>query len=214
MNTTVSASVLSADFCNLSNEIKKIENAGIEMIHYDVMDGVFVPNISFGIPVLSDIKKCTSLVFDVHLMIIEPSKYIEDFAKAGADIITFHYESNCNIDKTINTIHSCGLKAGISIKPATDIDVIIPYLDKVDMILIMTVEPGFGGQGFMENMLPKIKKLRSIINEKNLNVAIEVDGGINAQTSRKVIQAGADTLVAGSYLFGANDMKKAADSLR
>lgn len=214
MNTTISASILSADFCNLNTQIKKVEDSGIEMIHYDVMDGVFVPNISFGIPVLCDIKKCTSLVFDVHLMITDPLKYIEDFAKAGADIITFHLESQSDVMETINAIHKCGLKAGISIKPGTDLDTVLPFIDKVEMVLIMTVEPGFGGQGFMEDMLDKIAKLKSIIDERNLDVAIEVDGGINAVTSQKVIKAGADTLVAGSYLFGADDMKVAADSLR
>ena len=214
MNITVAASVLSADFCNLNKEIKKVESAGIEMIHYDVMDGIFVPNISFGIPVLASIKKCTSLVFDVHLMITNPLKYIEDFANAGADIITFHYESESDVSKTIEAIHKCGIKAGISVKPGTDIDEIIPYLDKVEMVLIMTVEPGFGGQGFIEDMLDKIEKLKSIIDKRKLNVAIEVDGGINADTSRKVINAGADTLFAGSYLFGADDMHKAALSLR
>lgn len=213
MSIRVSASVLSADFCNLREEIKKVEDAGIEMIHYDVMDGVFVPNISFGISILSNIKKCTSLMLDVHLMITQPLKYIKAFASAGADIITFHVESESDVAQTINAIHKCGIKAGISVKPGTNIEEIIPYIDSVEMVLIMTVEPGFGGQGFMEDMLEKIERLKSIIDERKLGVAIEVDGGINAVTSKKVINAGADTLVAGSYLFGADDMHKAAVSL-
>lgn len=214
MNIYVSASILGADLANLSSEIKKVEKSGIDMIHFDVMDGVFVPNISFGIPVLNCIKKCTTLLFDVHLMIIDPIKYIKSFAEAGAGIITFHAESESDISKTINLIHSYGIKAGISIKPNTSIDTIIPYLEKLDMVLIMTVEPGFGGQGFIESTLGKISALREIITERNLSVDIQVDGGINDNSAEIVKKAGANNLVSGSYLFNAKDTKQAVGLLK
>lgn len=214
MKTFISASILGADLSDLSNEIKRAENANVDMIHFDVMDGQFVPNISFGIPVLSSIKRCTEIPFDVHLMIIDPIKYIEDFYKAGADIITFHGEAQSDIGKTIDLIHSFGLKAGISIKPNTPVSTIVPYLDKVEMVLIMTVEPGFGGQGFIESTLKKISELKKLVDEKGLNIDIQVDGGINDKTARKVKQNGANNLVAGSYLFNAKDIKSAVENLK
>ena len=214
MKEYVSASILGADFSRLAEEIKKAERFKVDMIHFDVMDGQFVPNISFGIPVLKSIRKCTEIPFDVHLMIKDPIKYIEDFAKAGADIITFHAESNSNIEETINLIHSYGLKAGISIKPATPVEVIIPYIDKIEMALIMTVEPGFGGQDFIDQTLPKIAKLREIITDIHLNVDIQVDGGINDKTIAKVRSHGANNFVSGSYIFGADDMRSAVASLK
>ena len=190
MKTYVSASILGADLANLSCDIKKVEKSGIDMIHFDVMDGVFVPNISFGLPVLESIKKSTSLLFDVHLMIIDPIKYVEQFVKSGAGIVTFHAESVSNISETIDLIHSCGAKAGLSIKPNTSIDVVLPYIEKLDMVLIMTVEPGFGGQGFIESTINKISSLREIINNRNLSVDIQVDGGINDKTAERVKNAG------------------------
>lgn len=214
MKTFISASILGADLSDLSNEIKRAENANVDMIHFDVMDGQFVPNISFGIPVLASIKKCTEIPFDVHLMIIDPIKYIEDFYKAGADIITFHVEAQSDIDKTIDLIHSFGLKAGISIKPNTPVSTIVPYLDKVEMVLIMTVEPGFGGQGFIESTLKKISELKKLVDEKGLNIDIQVDGGINDKTAQKVKENGANNLVAGSYLFNAKDIKSAVENLK
>ena len=214
MKEYVSASILGADFSRLAEEIKKAERFKVDMIHFDVMDGQFVPNISFGIPVLKSIRKCTEIPFDVHLMIKDPIKYIEDFAKAGADIITFHAESNSNIEETINLIHSYGLKAGISIKPATPVEVIIPYIDKIEMALILTVEPGFGGQDFIDQTLPKIAKLREIITDIHLNVDIQVDGGINDKTIAKVRSHGANNFVSGSYIFGADDMRSAVASLK
>ena len=214
MKTYISASILGADLSHLSNEIKRAEKANVDMIHFDVMDGQFVPNISFGIPVLASIKKCTKIPFDVHLMIINPIKYIEDFYKAGADIITFHAEAQSDIDKTIDLIHSFGIKAGISIKPNTPVSAIIPYLEKVEMVLIMTVEPGFGGQGFIESTLEKISELKKLADEKGLNIDIQVDGGINDKTARKVKENGANNLVAGSYLFNAKDIKSAVESLK
>lgn len=214
LNILISASILGADLSNLSSEIKRAEQSEVDMLHFDVMDGVFVDNISYGIPLLSAIKKCSSLTFDVHLMIIEPFKYIKQFSDAGADIITFHAESNSSIDETIDLIHQCGKKAGLSIKPGTSIDVILPYLTKLEMILIMTVEPGFGGQGFINSTLTKISDIRQIISDKQLNIDIQVDGGINDITAPQVISSGANVLVSGSYLFNAKDTAIAVTSLR
>lgn len=213
MKNIVSASILSADLCNLQKDIKRSETAGCEYLHFDVMDGVFVNNISYGIPVLQAVRKCTDITLDVHLMIIDPLKYINAFADGGADIITFHYESNSDIAETINAIHLCGKKAGLSIKPATPIESIYPYLQMLDMVLIMTVEPGFGGQGFIESTLDKISALKQELEKNKLICDIEVDGGINDKTALKVKKAGANILVAGSYLFGADDIKQAVNSL-
>lgn len=214
MNSIVSASILSADLCNLERDIHRAEQAGCEYIHFDVMDGVFVDNISYGIPVLKSVSKITNAVLDVHLMIINPLKYIKEFAESGADIITFHYESDSDCSEVIDKIHSYGKKAGISIKPGTPVSVLVPYLEKVEMILIMTVEPGFGGQGFINDCLPKIKELKNILNEKGLNIPIQVDGGINDVTSTLSAEAGAEIMVAGSYLFKAENMEQAVESLR
>lgn len=213
LNTIVSASILSADLANLQRDIDKSINSGCEYIHFDVMDGVFVNNISYGIPVLKSVRKCTDLVLDVHLMIIEPLKYVKDFSDSGADIITFHYESNSDVATTIKAIRKCGVKVGMSIKPGTSAEEVLPYLNDLDMVLVMTVEPGFGGQGFIESTLDKIKTIRKYIDDNNLDTDIEVDGGINAETAVKVKQAGANILVAGSYLFNAENMSTAVKSL-
>jgi ribulose-phosphate 3-epimerase len=210
----VSASILSADLCNLESEIKRAEDAGCEYIHFDVMDGVFVNNISYGIPVLKSVSKVTKAVLDVHLMITDPIRYIKQFAKAGADIITFHLEAAEDPDKVIDEIHACGKKAGIAIKPDTPVKDVIPYLDKVEMVLVMTVEPGFGGQGFIRETLDKIRELKQTEEKRGLSVPIQVDGGINAATAVEVSEAGAEILVAGSYLFGADNMADAAALLR
>jgi len=214
MDNYVSVSILGADFSNLASELKKLENTGIDMIHFDVMDGVFVPNISFGATILKSIKKCTSLTLDVHLMIADPIKYIKDFADAGADIITFHLESQSNAFETIKLIHSYGVKAGISIKPNTDYQMLMPYLEKVEMILVMTVEPGFGGQGIIESTIEKISALRKIISELGLRIDLQVDGGINDITAPIVKKAGANNLVSGSYLLNALDIKSAVRLLK
>ncbi len=214
MKTLVSPSLLAADFKNLEKELKRVQQAGADMLHFDVMDGVFVPNISYGMPLLAAMKSCTTLPFDVHLMIISPLKYIEEFAKAGADLINFHLESEDDPSLVIAKIKECGKKVGITIKPGTDYTAVLPYLDEVDMVLIMSVEPGFGGQSFMDNCLEKISKLRSIISERNLNVDIQVDGGINEVTGKKVREAGANVLVAGSYIFSNKDITQAIESLR
>lgn len=195
MNIKISPSILASNYANLEAELKKCSTA--ELIHVDVMDGHFVPNISIGAPVVSSIKKVCSIPFDVHLMISNPIDYVEDFANAGADIICFHTESNSNIGETIDKIISLGKKAALAVKPSTDIDVVLPYLDKLEMVLVMTVEPGFGGQSFMESTMPKIEKLRSI----NSNIDIEVDGGINAETIKIAAKAGANVFVAGSAVF-------------
>lgn len=213
MENIASASILSADFCNLGRDIKKAEDAGCKYIHFDVMDGIFVPNISFGFPLLKAVSRAAENVLDVHLMITEPLRFVKDFSMNGADIITFHAEAGSDIGETVKAIHSCGKKAGIALKPQTPISAVLPYLDSADMILIMTVEPGFGGQGFLYDMTEKISELKKIIDQRGLALPIEVDGGINSETAKLVKEAGAEILVAGSYLFGAADMKEAVRNI-
>ncbi len=206
MKTLVSASILSADFGHLSDELSRAEKSGCDMIHFDVMDGHFVPNISYGVPVLKSIRKYSRLPFDVHLMISDPSTYIEPFANAGADGITFHLEATANPVVIIDKIHSLGLRAGVSVKPKTDVSLLYPLVGIMDMALIMTVEPGFGGQGFIPETLNKVKSLREYADSKNIALDIEVDGGISDKTAHLVREVGANVLVSGSYLFRATDM--------
>lgn len=194
-------SMLAADFKELGKEIKAIEDNGAKYLHFDVMDGIFVPSISFGMPVLESIRPATNLVCDVHLMITEPIRYIEAFQKAGADLITIHLEACEDVDATITKIRECGCKVGVSIKPKTPVSALEPYLEKVDMILIMSVEPGFGGQKFIPESLDKIRELKAMLVEKNLNVDIQVDGGIYASNVEEVLKAGANIIVAGSAIF-------------
>lgn len=208
--TIISPSILSADFANLERDIKRVEDAGADWLHVDVMDGHFVPNITIGVPVVASIKKVTSLPLDVHLMIENPEKYIEPFAKAGADILTFHYESVSDVKGIIDLIKSKGIKAGMSIKPKTPAEVAFPYLNDLDLLLIMTVEPGFGGQKFMKDCAEKIPLIKSCATE---NLIIQVDGGINAETARICTSYGANSLVAGNYIYKSDDIKSAVQSL-
>lgn len=210
----VSPSVLASDFSNLSGEIKKIELSGADYIHLDVMDGVFVPNITFGAPVIKALRKHTDMVFDVHLMIVEPQRYIKDFVDAGADIITFHYESCDCHEEIIDMIHSYGVKASISIKPDTPASVLKPFIDKLDMILVMTVEPGYGGQKFIQKTVDSIKECRAMIEASGRDIEIEVDGGIYAENVNVPISAGANVIVAGSAFFKSNDFKQTVIELR
>lgn len=208
----ISPSILSADFANLERDIKKVENAGADWLHIDVMDGHFVPNITIGVPVVKSIKQIANIPLDVHLMIENPEKYIEPFAKAGADIITFHYEAaEGNVFEITAAIHSFGIKAGLSIKPQTKAEEILKYLDKLDIILVMTVEPGFGGQAFMPDCAEKIPFIK---NNAHNNLIIQVDGGINAETAKVCTQYGANSLVAGNYIYKSDDIEKAILSLR
>lgn len=211
-NIIVAPSILSSDFANLEKEINRIEKAGANWVHVDVMDGHFVPNLTIGAPVVKALRKVTGMTLDVHLMISNPEKYIKDFALAGSDIITFHYEATLeNTQKVIDLIKSFGKKAGLSIKPKTEVSAIKQYLKDVDLVLVMTVEPGFGGQKFMPDCAEKIKELKELVSG---NTHIEVDGGINDKTGKICTTYGADALVAGSYVFSAEDISKAIESLR
>lgn len=209
----ISPSLLSADFANLERDIKRVEDAGADWLHVDVMDGHFVPNITIGVPVVKSIKQITKLPLDVHLMIENPEKYIEPFAKAGADILTFHYEAvqEDKISDLCKYIKSFGVKAGMSIKPKTNADVVLPYLKYLDLLLVMTVEPGFGGQSFMPDCAEKLPLIRSKANEA---LIIQVDGGINAETAKICTANGANSLVAGNYIYKSDDISAAISSLR
>ena len=197
----ISPSILSANFSNLQKDLDELKKSNIKYVHLDIMDGKFVPNISFGFPIIKKIRKDNDFIFDTHLMIDEPIRYIEEFKESGSDIITVHYEACKNLDETIEKIKESGLKVGLSFKPKTDINKILPYLEKIDLCLVMSVEPGFGGQSFIEDSLEKIKILRTFIDENNLSCLIEVDGGIKDYNLKKVIDAGCDLVVSGSDIF-------------
>ncbi len=208
----VSPSLLAADFCNLKQEIESISQA--DLLHVDIMDGQFVPNLSFGLSSVEAIHRCTDIPQDVHLMIIQPQKYLERFAQAGADIISFHVESDCNVGECIATIKELGKKPGLVINPATPIDTVLPYLDDLYLVLIMTVQPGFGGQKCKEECFDKVRALRKEIEARSLSTHIEVDGGISSKNAAAVIDAGADILVAGSSVFNAADRNAAIRELK
>ena len=205
----ISPSILSADFAHLAEEIRDVEKAGCEMIHVDVMDGHFVPNLTIGPPVVEAIRRVTKLTLDVHLMIDEPLQYVDEFIKAGSDIVTFHVEATKKVGETLDKIKKGGAKAGLSVKPKTGIDAVYPFLSSVDLVLVMTVEPGFGGQSFMPEMMDKIKQLK-----KRFSGHISVDGGINSRTASQALQAGANVLVAGTAIFSQKDRAQAIQLLR
>ncbi len=197
----LSPSILAADFAELGKQIEEADRAGADYIHIDVMDGCFVPSISFGMPVISSVRKVTQKPFDVHLMIVDPIRYVETFAKCGADIITVHFEACKDVKETLDAIHASGCRAGLSIKPGTPTSELFPFLDSVDMVLIMTVEPGFGGQKFIDHTLSKIRAVREAITERNLSVDVEIDGGVTRDNIDMILEAGANVIVAGSAVF-------------
>ena len=213
-NIKISPSILSADFSILGEEIKSLEKAGADLIHVDVMDGHFVPNITMGPPIIKMVRRFTKLPFDVHLMISPVEKYIKAFADAGSDIITIHPEATDNLKRAVTTIKSLGKKAGVSLNPKTPISALMDVINEIDLILIMSVNPGFAGQSFMSEVLPKVKELRQIINEKKLKIDIEIDGGINFETAPLAVKAGANILVSGTTIFTGGSLKENILKLR
>ena len=205
MSVIVSPSLLSADFLHLSKDIEMVNRSQADWFHLDIMDGVFVPNISYGLPVVSQIKKIATKPLDVHLMIVQPERYVEAFHKAGADILTVHYETCTHLHRTIQQIKSQGMKAGVSLNPHTPVSLLEDVIEDIDVVLLMSVNPGFGGQSFIEQTINKVDKLKKLIRESNSHTLIEIDGGVNFETGKRLVNAGADALVAGSFVFNSPD---------
>lgn len=214
MSTIVSPSMLSADFLNLGKDIDMVNESQADWIHLDIMDGVFVPNISYGMPIVSQIKKVAAKPLDVHLMIVQPERYIEDFRKAGADILTVHAEASTHLHRTIQQIKSCGMKAGVALNPHTPVSQLEDIIQEIDVVLIMSVNPGFGGQSFITHALEKVKKLKQLIESSHSKSLIEVDGGVNLETGQQLVAAGANALVAGSFVFKSAAPAKTIEALK
>ena len=204
-NTLIAPSVLAADFANLQRDIEMINTSEADWFHIDIMDGVFVPNISFGMPVLDAINKHAKKTIDVHLMIVDPDRYIATFKKLGADVLTVHYEACTHLHRTLQAIKAEGMKAGVALNPHTNVDLLEDVIQDIDLVCIMSVNPGFGGQSFIENTYAKVEKLKALINKKNTSTIIEIDGGVTNKNAKQLADAGANVLVAGSYVFGAQD---------
>lgn len=205
MSVIVSPSMLSADFLNLGKDVEMVNKSKADWIHLDIMDGVFVPNISYGLPIVAQIKKIAEKPLDVHLMIVQPERYIEEFKKAGADILTVHLEASTHLHRTLQQIKACGMKAGVALNPHTPINQLEDIIQDIDVVLIMSVNPGFGGQSFIEHALEKVKKLKQLIETTQSKTLIEIDGGVNLETGQQLVSAGADALVAGSFVFKSQD---------
>lgn len=205
MSVIVSPSLLAADFLNLGKEVTLVNQSEADWIHLDVMDGVFVPNISYGLPIISQIKKIARKPLDVHLMIVQPERYIEDFHQAGADILTVHLEASVHLHRTLQQIHALGMKAGVALNPHSPVSLLEDVIQDIDVVLVMSVNPGFGGQNFIEHAVPKVEKLKKLIRTTRSNTLIEVDGGVNFDTGKRLVKAGADALVAGSFVFKSSD---------
>ncbi len=214
MSIIVSPSLLSADFLNLGKDVEMVNRSEAEWVHLDIMDGVFVPNISYGLPVVAQIKKASRKLLDVHLMIVQPERYIEDFHKAGADILTVHIEASTHLHRTIQQIKAAGMKAGVALNPHTPVNQLEEIIRDIDVVLLMSVNPGFGGQSFIEQAVEKTAKLRKLINETGSHTLIEIDGGVNYETGRRLVQAGADALVAGSFVFKSQDPEEIIRGLK